>query len=204
MKKYFIWSCLLMMPFIVTAEPSLTGNKKKNSGFDKRRILIGPGLGAGAAQNAFSFNISPSVAYAFHENFYAGTTLGFNYYQLTERYQNYLTFEPEVFKHKYIGYTWSIFARYMLKNFLLVNFEPEINNSKFVRDYLIDWNTGKIKESKTRVTVPSLLVGLAYLQRFGQYGHTFFGVNYDLLQNPNSRYYQTLDMRFGIMLQLFN
>ncbi|MBK7588906.1 MAG: hypothetical protein IPI22_11560 [Bacteroidetes bacterium] len=177
---------------------------KKNTGFDKSRLLLGPGIGAGAAYRAFSINLSPTIGYAFHENFNAGVTLGFNYFQQAEDYTNPVTNALETYKYKYPGYSFSVYGRYLLKNFLLFNFEPELNNVKFVKGYSIDWTTGKPIENKQRITIPSVLVGIGYMQRFGQYSYSFISLNYDLIQNPNSRYFQTLDYRFGVMIQLFN
>lgn len=177
--------------------------KNKKSNFDKTRLLIGPGIGAGAGYRQFSINLSPTVAYAFHENFYVGTTLGFNYSQFSETYYNPIDSQNHTFKHKYPGYSMSVFARYLFKDILFLNFEPELNNIKFVKDYQID-NFGKIIEIKQRTTIASVLVGVGYIQRFSKYGHSYFSINYDLLQNPNARYYETVDLRFGYIIQLFN
>ncbi len=176
--------------------------KKQTSGFDKRRLLIGPGLGFGAGNRAFSFNISPSLGYALTDNFNVGTTLGFNYYQASENYINPITQANEVFKYKYPAYSFSLWARYLIGNYLIVNFEPEINNTKFVESYSFT-NSGKIVEKSRRLMVPSVLVGAGYPQRIGNYGYSYFMVCYDLIQDPNARYYQTLDIRLGIMLNLW-
>jgi len=177
--------------------------KKSNQSFDKTRLLFGPGLGLGGGYRAFSFNVSPSVAYAFTEDFHAGTTLGFNYYQASEDYTNPITNTTEVFKYKYPAYSFSIYARYLVKNFLILNVEPEINNTKFVESYSVNMSSGKIIENSRRLFVPSVLVGAGYPQRFGNYGYSYFMVCYDLLQDPNARYYQTLDLRAGIMINLW-
>lgn len=210
-KVFFAFLLLFSCQQVLTATPnetSLTASfskkPKQTSGFDKTRLLLGPGIGAGAAYRAFSINFAPTLGYAFHENFNAGVTLGFNYFQQAEDYTNPITNTLETFKHKYPGYSFSIYARYLVKNFLMLNFEPEMNNIKFVKDYKWDLNTGKIIENSQRTTIPSVLVGVGYMQRFGQYSYSYISLNYDLLQNPNSRYYQTLDYRFGVMIQLFN
>lgn len=210
MKKILFINCLLFWVLATLAEPALTdrtfalpAKKSKSGSFDKSRLLLGPGIGAGAGYRAFSIYIAPSLAYAFHENFNAGMTLGFNYFQQAEDYTNPLTNATETFKHKFPGYSMSVFARYIFKDFLLVNFEPELNNIKFVKDYDLDLNTGKIVEISQRTTIPSVLAGIGYVHRFGN-SYSFISLNYDLLQNPNSRYYQTLDYRFGVMIQLFN
>jgi hypothetical protein len=48
-----------------------------------------------------------------------------------------------------------------------------------------------------------LLIGAGYAQRLGQYGYTAIIAGYDVIQNPNARYFQTIDIRFAIMLELF-
>lgn len=189
---------------------SLSKKNKKTSGFDKTRLLLGPGIGAGTAYRAFSINIAPTVGYAFHENFNAGATLAFNYFQQSGDlifYDNNQS-PPAVYnvphKLKIPGYTFSVYARYLVKNFLMLNFEPELNNVKFVSDFNYNPSTNKVTEIKQRITIPSVLIGVGYMQRFGQYSYSFISLNYDLVQNPNSRYYQTFDYRFGVMIQLFN
>ncbi len=211
MKKGFSTLLLVLFccqSFAIPTELGLSSQlgkpKKKSSGFDKTRLLLGPGIGAGAAFRAFSINISPTLGYAFNENFNAGVTLGFNYFQQAEDYTNPITNKLETFKYKYPGYSFSVYARYLLKQFLMFNFEPEINNVKFVKSYSLDLVTGRPIENKQRITIPSLLLGVGYMQRFGQYSYSYLSLNYDLVQNPNSRYYQTLDYRFGLMIQLIN
>ncbi|MBL7764793.1 MAG: hypothetical protein JNJ58_01770 [Chitinophagaceae bacterium] len=214
MKKILLLLFLAASTGSIFAEPSaisVTHNmlapkkKKKNSGnFDKTRLLLGPNLGFGAGSRAFSINLAPSLAYCLTDNFYVGTTLGFNYYQEAFDYNNVVTGQKETFKFKIPAYSFSIYARYMVRNFLILNVEPEMNWTKFVYQPSYNLQTGKLEDQSTRLLVPSLLLGAGYMQRFGNYGHTYLMVLYDLVQNPNSRYYQTLDFRFGVMLSLWN
>lgn len=178
--------------------------KKKKSGFDKERILIGPGLNFGAAQQAFFFSISPSVGYAFTDHVYAGVTTTFSYYQFSQAEYNVITNQTEIFKYKMPIYSASIYVRPMIGNFLIFNFEPEINNVKYFEIPYPDPVTKKLKADSYRKNILSCLVGVGYMQRFGKYSHSYLMANYDLVQNPNSRYYGTLDIRAGIMLSLFN
>ena len=97
----------------------------------------------------------------------------------------------------------SIYGRYLLGNFLLLNVEPELNNTKIIDSYSYNWNSGKIIEKSSRLLVPSVLIGAGYTQHFNRYGYSFLMVCYDLLQNPNARYYQTVDIKAGIMLDLW-
>ncbi|GBL34993.1 hypothetical protein EMGBS15_05880 [Filimonas sp.] len=199
---------LMLFTFGASAEPNsqygMAPKKKKVTGFDKTRIIVGPGLGFGAGYRAFSFNISPSVAYCFTDHFHAGATLGFNYYQSSEEYTNPITGMPELFKHKYPAYSFSVYGRYLLGDFIVFNIEPELNNTKFVDSYSYNLTTGKINEQSTRAFIPSVLVGAGYTQRFNRFGYSYLMLCYDLLQNPNARYYQTIDIRAGIMLSLWN
>ena len=190
---------------------SLNAKKKSNSNFDRTRILVGPGFGFGAGFRAFSFNISPSIAYCLTDNFHVGTTLGFNYYQQSVDYTNVVfPGKMETYKFKLPAYSFSVYARYLLANFLLLNFEPELNNTKFILNYPFqypnDFNltTGKVVERSTREFIPSVLVGAGYAQRFGNYGYSYLMLCYDIVQNPNARYYQTIDFRVGIMISLWN
>lgn len=200
------------MPIILKATPNLglTHNlmvnkkKKKTRSIDKTRILFGPGLGFGAGYRQFSLNLSPSVAYCFTDNFHVGTTLGFNYFQQAEDYTNLLTGAKETLKLKFPGYTWSIYARYIVFRGLLLNCEPEISNVNYIKTQGYNTTTGRYEVGYGRMTIPSVLVGGGYAQRFGNYGYSYIMIAYDLLQNPNSRYFQTLDYRLGLMINLWN
>jgi len=178
---------------------------KKSSGIDLSHLLIGPGIGFGAGYRAFSFNLSPSVAYCLSEDFHVGITLGFNYYQEAFDYNNFLNGQRETYKYKIPAYSASVFARYIFFDRLIVGIEPEINNTKLISsNYTYNLTTGKIIENSKRLTVPSVLIGGGYSQRISNFGYTYLMAMYDLVQNPNARYYQTLDFRVGIMVPIKN
>lgn len=178
--------------------------KKKQGGFEKERLLLGPGLNFGAAQQAFFLSVSPSVGYALSDHFYAGVTTTFSYYQFTQTEYNVLTNQSEPYKYKMPIYAASVYLRAMIANYILLNFEPEMNNIKYFYTPYPDPKTLKLKADSYRKNIPACLVGLGYMQRFGEYSHSYLMANYDLVQNPNSRYYGTLDIRAGIMISLFN
>lgn len=178
---------------------------KKSSSIDLSHLLIGPGIGFGAGYRAFSFNLSPSVAYCLSEDFHVGITLGFNYYQEAYDYNNFLNGQRETYKYKIPAYSASVFARYIFFDRLIVGIEPEINNTKLISsNYTYSLTTGKIIENSKRLTVPSVLIGGGYSQRISNFGYTYLMAMYDLVQNPNARYYQTLDFRVGIMVPIKN
>ncbi len=182
---------------------SFSPAKKKESKIDKTRILLGPGLGFGAASRAFSINLAPSVAYAFTDNFNVGATLGFNYYQQAFDYQNLLTLEKETYKYKLPAYSFSVFARYLIGDMFIIGFEPELNNTKLIADPEYNLNTGRLQDVSRRIFVPSVLVSGGLIQKMSDLSYYYVMIGYDLVQNPNARYYQTLDYRVGIMVQLW-
>lgn len=178
--------------------------KKKKTFFQKENILIGPGLGFGATQNAFSFNISPSIAYSFSNYFYAGVTLGFNYYQEKVSAYNFYTNQTEIYRYKIPSYNFSIYARAIVMNWLILNFEPVLMNVKtFTTFPYADPVTKKLTADYYRLTIPSLLVGAGYCQHYSERSHLYYMACYDVAQNPNSPYFGTLAMRIGLMLTLF-
>jgi outer membrane protein W len=182
--------------------------KKKDSAFDRTRLLAGGGGGFGAGFRAFSINVTPSIAYCFTDNFNIGTTIGFNYYQQAEDFQYFNTTTNQVtdatFKYKYPGYSFSIFARYLIAERFMLNFEPEMTNVKVVKNYSVNSTNGKVTEDKYRLNISSVLAGIGYIQKLSDIGYSYVMVCYDLTQNPNARYYQTFDYRAGIMMNLFN
>lgn len=210
MKKLLLLVSLTCIGLYSIAGPSLHSSflpkNKKKSGFDKTRLLIGPGIGFGAAQRAFSFNLSPSVAYCFTDNFHAGTTLSFSYFQQAFDYNNLNTNALETFKLRVPTYKWSVFGRYHVANLFVLNVEPEIMSTKFLNANSLQYNasSGKLIDNSSRIMVPALLIGAGYAQRFGGLGYGGIMAGYDVVQNPNSPYFQTFDIKFVWMLQLFN
>ena len=217
MKKLFFAMFLLTTALQVIANPSESFSlynsiqkkkKKKDTAFDRTRLLLGGGGGFGAGFRAFSINVTPSIAYCITDNFNIGTTIGFNYYQQAEDFQYINTTTNQVtdatFKYKYPGYSFSIFARQIIAQRFMLNFEPEMTNVKVVKDYDVNPTNGKVTEDKYRLNISSVLAGIGYVQKISDLGYSYVMVCYDLTQNPNARYYQTFDYRAGIMMNLFN
>lgn len=206
-KKWFILPVFLFLVFTTYAHDYnsllVPKKKKKSSGFDRSMLLVGPGLGFNAGYRSFFINLSPSVGYYFAKNFYAGVTTSFSYYQQTDDIYNVYTNTTEPFKFKMPIYSASIFGRYLIGQYFMLNVQPEINNIKYFNSVAADPITKKLTADTYRRSFSAMLVGLGYIQRFGEYSHTYFLANYDVLQNPNLPYFQSLDIRAGIMLQLF-
>jgi hypothetical protein len=108
--------------------------KKKQGGFDRTRLLLGPGFGFGAYNRGFSLNLAPSLAYSLTENFHAGVTLGFNYFQQTVIATNFISNTNQEYKYKIPTFDFSIFARYIIAQRILVNIEPQISTTRLVSE----------------------------------------------------------------------
>lgn len=182
--------------------------KKQQGGFDRTKLLIGGTGGFNAGYRMLSINLAPSVAYCFTNNFHVGASLGFNYFQQGEDFQYFNTTTQQTanssYKYKYPGYSFSVFARYIIAQRFMLNFQPEINNLKIVKNYTVNSTNGKVIEDSYRLNVSSILAGIGYVQRLSEYGYYYVMICYDLKQNPNARYYETFDYRAGIMVSLFN
>lgn len=184
---------------------SMRPKKNSDGALDKTRILLGPGIGVNAFNRGFAFNLNPSLAYAFTDNFYAGFSLGYSYFQQSTDYRNPVSNLDEKFRYKIPSYSASVFARYIIANMIIIGVEPEINNTKVYTDKFSFNSSGQLNVESRRLSVSSFLVGGGYCQRQSDIGHLFFMAMYDLRQNPNAaRYYESLDIRLGWMIPLFN
>jgi hypothetical protein len=85
-----------------------------------------------------------------------------------------------------------------------VQAEPKINNVKRLTDLTYDPQTLKVKEVAYRTTTPSFLVGIGFVQGNIRDAHYATSILYDVIQNPNSPYYQTIAFKFGMYFPLFN
>jgi hypothetical protein len=205
MKKSIITLVILLLsgPIFGLGIAPVKKKKKSNGYFQKEQLLIGPGLNFGAGAGQFSFTVAPTVAYAHTENFFTGITLSYTFFQSNIDLGTVVG-QPTVVKAKGHMFSTSVFARYIIANYLIVNVEPELNRLKYPSDIFYNTQTGKVQIDHQRIVTPAFLVGLGYAQRMGTYSHSFFLANYDLVQNPNSPYFGTLDIRAGVMFSLFN
>ncbi len=184
--------------------------KKKKGWFDKNKLFVGGGLGAGSFGQGFFAAASPTVGYRFTDKLHAGMSLGFNYFSSRDQYNNFNNNNIETFKRRGMHYTLNLFTRYFVHRNFFLQAQPEYNNFKFFNSNPynlfnedIDWDTGKIKEDFTRLGVPSFLVGAGYAQQMGSGSYLMFSIMYDLVQNPNSPYYRQPVFGGGIALGLF-
>ena len=212
----FLFSAFSGAGFSEMSETLMLGKKKSMNQYDKKNWLIGPNLGLGGGDRSFSIFLAPTLAYAFTEKFHAGSTLGFNYFQQTYFYSNYINNLQERYRYKMPVYTLSVFGRYHIANMFVLNIEPQLTWAKFMSNSPYEripanfnLTNGLFVEKKQRALLPSFFVGGGYAQHIGRNAYSYMMINYDLVQNPNLNSTQFLnipylDFRFGLLLDLFN
>lgn len=214
---FFVLNAFTGAGFSEAGETFMFGKKKTMNQYNKKNWLIGPNLGLGGGNRAFSIYLAPTMAYAFTDRFHAGSTLGINYFQQTLFYSNFNNNLQERYRYKMPIYTFSVFGRYHIANMLVLNVEPQLTWAKFMSNSPyeripsnFDANTGRFVEKKQRALLPSFFVGGGYAQHIGRNAYSYMIINYDLVQNPNlmmSNQFLNipyLDFRFGLLLDLFN
>ncbi len=189
-------------------EPGLSHNflakKKKKSWFDKNKLFVGGGLGAGSFGQGFFAAASPMVGYRFTDRLHAGVSLGFNYFRSVENYSNFINGRPEKYIETGMHYNTNIFARYFVLPVAFIQVQPEYNNFKAFRyPAIANTSEGTVSPDSYRFGVPSFLVGAGYAQQMGNGSYLMFSIMYDLVQNPNSPYYRQPVFGGGIALGLF-
>lgn len=155
-------------------------------GFDPSRLVYGGNiaLGFGTITNIY---IAPSIGYRISDKFAAGISLGYNYFRQKNGDYSVNINTQEV---KYTAFTQSIYtggvwARYVIIPNLMVQTEFEANNISYYnynKPPIVDAN-GWQRTAKSRMTIPSLLVGGGLRQPIGENASMYIMAMYDVLQN---------------------
>jgi hypothetical protein len=182
---------------------SFTAKKKKEGGFDKNKLFVGGGLGAGGFGNGFFAAVSPLIGYRFTDKLHAGASIGINYFRSVNPYNNILNGSPEKYIESGIHYNTNIFARYFVLPVAFIQIQPEYNNFKAFNFPIENQSTGQLEPDSYRFGIPSFLVGAGYAQQMGNGSYLMFSIMYDLVQNPNSPYYRRPIFGGGLALGLF-
>ena len=169
--------------------------KKKKSGYDPEKLIIGGTLNAGFGGGYANVGIGPLVGYRITDHFSAGVGLGYQYYQEPE-YVDPVDPNKVSYIKENIIYP-SVWTRYYVyRNFFVSGtFEFDFINLKgpgYVNGYL---NT--VKES---VTNPCMLIGAGFRQPLGGRVSAYFELIYDVLQGQYSPYpvgYPDIRIGFG-------
>ena len=172
---------------------------KKQTGFDPSRIIVGGGLGLGFGDGYFYGSISPIAGYKISDHFAAGVGLSYQYYSNKNElaYDQY-GYPVGTYIRKSSLYSASLWGRYIIWKNLFAQVQPELLNADDYSNAYID-NNNKLVNVK-RQWVPATLVGLGIRQPITDRASLILLAMYDVIQDPNTPYYKTIDIRFGFNL----
>ncbi|RYE24582.1 MAG: hypothetical protein EOP51_06855 [Sphingobacteriales bacterium] len=180
-------------------ENERNGKKEREKGFDPSRMIYGGGFIFGIGGGVTNLGVSPVVGYAITDKFSAGVGIGYQYLGIkdmpvTDQY-NYLVGYYDLKTSIYTGNVW---ARYLVFQNVFVHVQPEINSLERFGTATYDPTSTAINVNKERVLVPSLLAGLGLRQPVSDRVSILATALYDVLQEPNSPYRNTIDLRIGV------
>ena len=174
---------------------------KKETGFDPSRVIFGGGLGLGFGSGYFYGGLSPVVGYMITDKFAAGIGLSYQYYR--NKFDEVSAYDYNgnyagdyQFDRKSSIYTGSLWARYIVWKNLFVQVQPEILNVDKYQNFRID-NFNVVHADNVRQWAPAALVGLGLRQPITRNASLILLAMYDVIQDPNTPYYQTIDISFG-------
>lgn len=206
--KYLIYVLILCMgintvsaqeTYSSSGRPDHAQKHKKTEGFDPSKLIIGGGLaGLSFGGGYTSFGISGLVGYRLTDNFSAGVELGYQYLRIQndpidiyDPNGNYVT--TANFDWKSTIYTTGLWGRYLVwRNFFLQS-RFEMLNVDDYQNFRPDVY-GNIVADDKRQWIPALILGAGVRQRITDNFSGIFYLGYDVIQNPNSPYYKTLDI----------
>lgn len=177
-------------------------NVKSDKLIDPDRLIIGGwglfGIGAGVT----NVGITPILGYRITDNFSAGIGFGYQYLRIKDYFSVIVNSNPLQEELRPLNahfYAPSVWARHIIWNNIFAHVEYEHNISTF-KEYTNDFTQfpPPIITKKTTINVPCLLVGGGLRQPISDRASMIFMVMYDVLQNENSPYRNTIAVRVGI------
>lgn len=170
----------------------------ETEGFDPSKIIFGGGLAFGIGGGVTNLGISPIVGYRFSDDFSAGIGLGYNYLQI-KRFRNYYNTNgiEQWYTLKTSVYTANAWARYLVWENIFLQVQPEINSLETLSEEFVNGQQWSRQITKRRISVPSMLVGGGLRQPISDRASFLAVILYDVLQDKNSPYLKTVDIRFG-------
>jgi hypothetical protein len=180
-----------------SGRPDHAQKHKKEQGYDPSRLIFGGGVVLAFGTGYADLGISPIVGYRFTNNFSAGVGIGYEYLKSTVAFYDPNTGYYQNYQNTANIISPNIWARYIFWRNIFVEgtFEYDILN---YGQYYTD-NFGNLASGSYSVNVPCLLMGAGVKQSLGGRASLFIEILYDVLQNPNSPYYETVVPRAGIV-----
>lgn len=163
--------------------------QNKQKGFDPNKLVFGGtvGLMFGSVTN---IAVIPAIGYRITDKFAAGVTIGYQYYRdnrpgFTVPAINLISGAIKSEPLKQSIYTGGLWARYIVIPNIILNAEFEANSINFYdsdKPRVVDAD-GWQRLAKSRLTIPSLLLGGGFRQPIGDMGSMYIMAMYDVLQN---------------------
>lgn len=179
-------------------ENERNGKREREKGFDPSRMIYGGGFVFGIGGGVTNLGLSPIIGYAITDKFSAGIGIGYQYYKAKNVPVVDASNSPVgYFDLKTSIYTGNVWARYLIFQNVFVHLQPEVNSLEKFGDVTYD-PSGAFQVAKERIMVPSLLVGLGLRQPVSDRVSLLATALYDVLQEPNSPYRNTIDLRIGV------
>ncbi len=182
--QFFIFTLIFLISMSAMSQFGQPAREAKKSEFKmQKRFYIGGGLGFGISSYSTNLMIAPVVGYRLSPSVDVGTRITYNYYRYNDDFIKYST----------NNYGVGFFARYYLFFFndLFIHGEYEALNYEQV---FLDYNN---QTSKERVWVSGLFLGGGYRQWIGSNAFVGFEVLWNVLDNINSPYSNTI-IRIGV------
>ncbi|MCK7559712.1 hypothetical protein MKQ70_34120 [Chitinophaga sedimenti] len=168
--------------------------QKEKTGFDRSKLFVGGGLGLSFGDYT-NVNVSPMVGYRFSRLFAAGLNVNFQYG--SQRWRDY---DGETYlRDQYTMLGGGVFGRVYPLEMIFIQVQPEYNSIKVKTT---DYRNDPKQVYTDRYGVPSLLLGAGYAQPIG--GNSAFNImiQYDVLQDERSLYYNRPVFSAGVNIGL--
>ncbi|MBW7913480.1 MAG: hypothetical protein H3C54_07240 [Taibaiella sp.] len=176
-------------------------NVKDDRLIDPSRIIVGGwglfGIGSGVT----NLGITPILGYRITDEFSAGIGFGYQYLRIKDYFSVITNPDPLVEERRSLNahfYSPSVWTRYVIWNNIFAHAEYEHNISSY-KEHTNDFTKfppPPMTINKT-VSVPCLLLGGGLRQPIGERSSFVFMALYDVLQNVNSPYRNTIAIRVG-------
>lgn len=172
--------------------------KEEDKKFDKSKLIFGGGFTLNAGNGFFVGGLSPIVGYKISDKFSAGIGLSYLYYYEKMFFESSSNKVYE-YKFKTSVYSGSLWGRYLIWDNIFAHVEPQVVSREVVQvgSAYIDQNDN-VQFARERLWTPCVLVGAGIRQPITDRLSIVGLILYDVLQDPNSPYRRSLDIRFGV------
>lgn len=171
---------------------------QKEGGFDPQRLIFGGSLWV-TFSGYTSVYVAPVVGYRISDRFAAGMGLAYEYVHDNDALyiQNAITGTASYYDYNASLLAPSVWGRAMLFANLFAHAEFEYNFVSY-SDIRYDPNgSGNIEDYKVKYQFPAMLLGGGYRQPITENSSMYMMALYDVIQDPRSMYYNTIDFRIG-------